>query len=507
MALVLLNAVQVMLRLKPFWIFCLFVVVFTFAGCLTSNAPQQNNSSDNNDNHYVTPTTNDLNLTPTTTSLALKTSSVLEPLRLKLLELQEQQFQSLHPGKESMSAQSLADSFDKIASTAPLKDIARFKVSLEQAIAPSKDILFNKNASTLVDVFQDQKLNAESGVYAFFSAILAQVADEKTFHKYHLVFIHEPGHILPGFLRRVNEKINIKGKTKINPKTVQRHWILHGIEMVASGAAIRNYGISTKLNGPMRVVDAFYELQILTSDDSAENKKAAETKALQLTAKHYSIPLSTLEDAVSKSGSAGNSNKPFAFGSVDIPDGDLKRKPLNAATNVYATLSGITPSAQVTPSPNSSVSTSIESLNISAKIDANTAFSDANKIIYEITPEQASFKTAVSFYKNALDLNITFNKDGYVYEINSGKNHIARDLSAESDFLTDFFKGNNLTELQTLQSGAPDETLRITQLSYKQEQLISLTYPNLDASKVGSGINALTDKIIAILNDIQNTSP
>ncbi|NDG84970.1 MAG: hypothetical protein EBX52_08040, partial [Proteobacteria bacterium] len=194
----------------------------------------------------------------------------------------------------------------------------RSKSALESALWPGKNIVYNKDHSNITHVLSSPRLQCRSGSLVYALALLSSFANQAEYDAVHPVFIVEPGHVLPGFLKREKDD-----------------WHLTGIEMTASGDGIKDYGLTRSLKGSMRVSDMKAYLELFQSRDglgkNAEARYKAEDQILAEAAKQYAVPLDALEKSIKDEyPDARDGKKLFhdflQFAEVDVPEGDRERR-------------------------------------------------------------------------------------------------------------------------------------------------------------------------------------
>jgi hypothetical protein len=116
------------------------------------------------------------------------------------------------------------------------------------------------------------------------NSVVLQSGKTSDYEKLKRVMIFESGHLLPGYVL-----------------PYEKTFRLYGIETTVSGQGIVDYGWTTKIKEPIRVVDAnlFVVTEVFKSHLSASTLKKLSLEFLQKTAEMYNINLSQLERLIS----------------------------------------------------------------------------------------------------------------------------------------------------------------------------------------------------------------
>lgn len=203
----------------------------------------------------------------------------------------------------------------EISAGASVADLHAYKTNLETKLGSklNQDLKYNKAATSVADILKLGKLQCYSAS-SLFDLSLRQQMSGSAFDAANNVMIYESGHILPGYVK--------DGQ-------------LHGIEMTTKGKAQVKYGTLKDHQFPLRLVDAGYWAVVEIFKFSASNTAEMATKALEATAKKLNVPLTAINRPETSSSPNASTlptvlnSSPFAFGSPDVPDGDLDRETMN----------------------------------------------------------------------------------------------------------------------------------------------------------------------------------
>ena len=183
---------------------------------------------------------------------------------------------------------------------------------------------YNRDHTSVFAALFANRMQCYSGTILF-NLIYAKLK-KSAYSDSNQVFIYEDGHVLPGYMTRIDNQ-----------------WHLFGIETTLNGLAKKIYGPTSGLQG-VRVVDAHVALGVEALKNQITNKAFVVKTALEKTAKLYDIPLDQTEASLSNvfipidgfTGSVtGNTSVYlnaglFDFGdSSHVPQGDLERETLD----------------------------------------------------------------------------------------------------------------------------------------------------------------------------------
>lgn len=115
---------------------------------------------------------------------------------------------------------------------------ATLKITLEAPAANyGKSWIYNKEANSPFDVMFRQRMQCYSGTVIH--TLAWRLGGKDYYQKQNPVVIYESGHILTGYMVP-----NKSGKFE-----------MFGIETTVEGKAIKKYGLTEKLNQPIRIID------------------------------------------------------------------------------------------------------------------------------------------------------------------------------------------------------------------------------------------------------------
>ena len=200
-----------------------------------------------------------------------------------------------------------------------------FKVAYEKKLLDlhgGQPMKYNKAHTSVFSPVFANRMQCYSGTVLFH--LLYGRLKKSAFFEAHQVFIYEDGHVLPGYMSRVDNQ-----------------WHLFGVETTLGGLAKKIYGPTSGLKG-VRVVDAHVALGIEALKDYITNKASVLKTALEKTASLYDIPLEQTESSlsnmsISMDGTLGSgatisdtsfylNSSLFSFGdSSQVPGGDRER--------------------------------------------------------------------------------------------------------------------------------------------------------------------------------------
>lgn len=211
---------------------------------------------------------------------------------------------------EGYTTEKLRGFVEGIAKDQKVDDLHALKIENDKRIvaATGKEISYNRDAVTLVDLATQSKMQCYSGS-AFFQSVLRQLQSGRDFESRNYVLIYEEGHILPGYVKEGN---------------------LIGIETTAEGRAEISYGPAKDIKGAIKVVDAGFWVVVEIFKFRVTNTDSMAAVALNYTAKKYGIDLknysfTTPVGAAAKGEPDALNSSPFAFGHSNVPAGDQKR--------------------------------------------------------------------------------------------------------------------------------------------------------------------------------------
>ena len=138
---------------------------------------------------------------------------------------------------------------------------------------------YNKAHTSVFSPIFANRMQCYSGT-VFFSLLYGR-SKKSAFFEANPVFIYEDGHVLPGYMSRVDDQ-----------------WHLFGIETTLGGPAKKIYGSASGLKG-VRVVDAHLALGIEALKNHITNRASVLKIALEKTASLYDIPLEQTETSLS----------------------------------------------------------------------------------------------------------------------------------------------------------------------------------------------------------------
>ena len=207
-----------------------------------------------------------------------------------------------------------------------------FKTGYEKNILDlhsGQPMKYNKTHTSVFSPVFANRMQCYSGTM-FFSLLYRRFKKSDYFDS-NPVFIYEDGHVLPGYMTKVDNQ-----------------WHLFGVETTLGGAAKKIYGPTSGLKG-VRVVDAHLALGIEALKNHITNKASVLKTALKRTAELYDIPLEQIETSLSNvsislDGTLGSgttvsdtnsylNSSLFGFGdSSQVPDGDQDRESVDEFT-------------------------------------------------------------------------------------------------------------------------------------------------------------------------------
>lgn len=226
-------------------------------------------------------------------------------------------------GARALAAKHFARSKDKSVTVTDLEKIlldkaGKFSSTKKLKLAfdgvAGKPLAYNKDAINIFDAFSIQKLQCSSGTALFaHEMILSQMAfgaDRVP------VIIHTRGHAMPGFLKRAGSA----------------DWTLEGVETTVDGEQIVDFGFVKDNAVPMAVVELsdHYASEVLINGilDAAAFKAAV----LEKMKTRYGFKALESSFALPPGADAELNNNLFAFGSANVPAGDLPRTPKSRVT-------------------------------------------------------------------------------------------------------------------------------------------------------------------------------
>jgi hypothetical protein len=189
-----------------------------------------------------------------------------------------------------------------------LANLKRFSEE-QMASFPGRPLKYNKDARTIVDVVERDRVQCLSGS-AFLQTLAREHWGPEGVRASNLVFGYGPGHRFAGQFG----------------KNVQDEWEFQGVETTVAGQGRMKPKPAKDLKGPVRIVDS--ELTFLASIFAPYLKDPKKTRdqILDWTAKKYGIDLSQFSyDKPISDPIPGRTSDIFSFGHVDIPEGDLER--------------------------------------------------------------------------------------------------------------------------------------------------------------------------------------
>lgn len=189
-------------------------------------------------------------------------------------------------------------------------DPVKFKAAYEERLNASPDgsPMYDASAASLEALLERNAIQCYSGT-ALNQLLTRMRLNQDQFVAGNQVVILEPGHVLPGFMSRVQDE-----------------WHLFGLETTVKGDGLIYFGPAKGLTGPIRVVDAndFAVFEIFK--DHLSDPPNTVRQALETASKRYDIRLDQLETKVStvESGEDGQellhrtlNASPLAFGTPD----------------------------------------------------------------------------------------------------------------------------------------------------------------------------------------------
>lgn len=192
-------------------------------------------------------------------------------------------------------------------------DFHNIKVQSEAALKEKHagaNLIYNKSATSPLDLIDLNKMQCYSGTV--FQTMVYRSGLRKQYVNKNPVVIYTAGHILPGYIAGGE---------------------LFGVETTAAGRAKVRYGLVSKLNSPMRIIDA--EIFALSEifKNQLKNPQDFLLNALKQTAEKYQIPLDRLEALVAQDHSAGTvsakslmtNSDMMSFGQSNVAAGDIVR--------------------------------------------------------------------------------------------------------------------------------------------------------------------------------------
>jgi len=189
--------------------------------------------------------------------------------------------------------------------------VSAVKPTLEKTIetVAGKPIVYNKDADSIADLHEENKLQCSSGSM-FHQAACRILYGAAEYTNKNFVFIYESGHILPAQMTQSEDG----------------SWTLTGFETTASGTALVDYGQVASLDGAFRIVDA--ELVFLTEifREHISNWEEFIQFGLTYTAEKYGIPLKKLEAKIPEPKENKGESSAFAFGTPQVRPGDQERQ-------------------------------------------------------------------------------------------------------------------------------------------------------------------------------------
>lgn len=183
------------------------------------------------------------------------------------------------------------------------KDPHSFKLAWEAKLG---EIQIDAEAKNLLDVFAEKKIQAYSGTSA--QIILWRLKlNEDEFTKQNFVVIFEQGHLLPGYLSKLDNG-----------------WNLYGVEMTTEGPSQVIYGLTKDLKSPIRIVSAEDFILEEVFQDFFLHAKEVKTKLLKRSSQRYGLSMEDCEPK-SKMNEVRTFGKTlFCFGHPMLSDGPRK---------------------------------------------------------------------------------------------------------------------------------------------------------------------------------------
>lgn len=175
----------------------------------------------------------------------------------------------------SVYGQPITEKFNEKAAGLTMNPLPDFKEKLETTFN-MQNVTYDSTAITLGHVLHQNSLQCYSGTTLYISGLLKTLPQEQ-WDKSQIVIIYTVingfAHVLPGFV--VNENDAFK---------------LYGVEMTVEGKSLVDFGITTKIQTPVKVVDALSWAKIIISSDDQTRKRILADGAVKGTHNRYSIP-------------------------------------------------------------------------------------------------------------------------------------------------------------------------------------------------------------------------
>jgi hypothetical protein len=219
--------------------------------------------------------------------------------------------------KDSKNPPTIADFYSTIqglGSGLAAQELGAVKVEVDARLATKQGVplKYNAQAISVMDTAYDKKVQNYSGTMLLFLALREAWGRDK-FQSSGLVAIYESGHVLPGYVLKVNGE-----------------WHLIGVETTVSGAGRVLYGplaqaVKTRM---LRIVDADLFCIVELFKFEADNLVDLANEALKATGEKYSIaePPYLVAQRFRREADYGKiAWSPFGFGSIDIGTGDRER--------------------------------------------------------------------------------------------------------------------------------------------------------------------------------------
>ena len=209
-----------------------------------------------------------------------------------------------------------------------------FKVAYEKNLLDlhgGQAMKYNKAHTSVFSPLLANRMQCYSGTVLFHLLYRRLVKSPSSYFKLNPVFIYEDGHVLPGYMSKVDSQ-----------------WHLFGIETTLSGLAKKIYGPTSGLRG-VRVVDAHLTFGIEALKGHITNRASVLKVSLEKTANLYDIPLDKTEGSLSNAsisleGTLGSgttvsdtssylNSSLFSFGdSSQVSGGDQERESVDEFT-------------------------------------------------------------------------------------------------------------------------------------------------------------------------------
>ncbi len=197
-----------------------------------------------------------------------------------LIEMQRSYFKASSKNDNTLSGLDLKKLYSEELVTTNSSDIFTLKINLEKNLnnKTGLDLDYNVDAVNLFSSFNGE-MQCYSGTLSL-EVARRSTGDMKAYEKTHPVMIFESGHILPGFMEKVEDA-----------------WHLVGAESTVAGRGEKKYG-DVKTLKRVRVIAAPYFVALEIFKFVTTNMQQTFEKALLETAEYYGIPLTTLETTI-----------------------------------------------------------------------------------------------------------------------------------------------------------------------------------------------------------------